>query len=135
MVTATSATSNNASSLLAGTGSGALDKNAFLNLLVTQMQYQDPMKPMEDAQFIAQLAQFSALEQMQQVNSNLSLMQQMEAVSQASGLVGKHITYLDSTGNQSASSLVDRIELMNGSITLIVNGVEVSPSNVMTILP
>ncbi|MCL1936560.1 MAG: hypothetical protein FWF57_09345 [Defluviitaleaceae bacterium] len=47
-----------------------LDREAFLRLLVTQLQFQDPMNPMEDHAFVAQLAQFSALEQMQNINNN-----------------------------------------------------------------
>ena len=48
--------------------SGELDRQAFLQLLVTQLKYQDPMNPMEDREFIAQMAQFSALEQMMNLN-------------------------------------------------------------------
>lgn len=47
-----------------------LDKNAFLKLLTAQLSNQDPLNPMEDKEFIAQLAQFSALEQMQNLNKN-----------------------------------------------------------------
>lgn len=51
---------------------GDLGKNAFLELLVTQMQYQDPFNPMEDTDYLAQLAQFSSLEQMENLNSQFS---------------------------------------------------------------
>ncbi|NLY67148.1 MAG: flagellar hook capping protein [Tissierellia bacterium] len=49
----------------------SLDKEAFLKLLVTQLANQNPLNPVEDKEFIAQLAQFSALEQMQNLNKNL----------------------------------------------------------------
>lgn len=49
-----------------------LDKDAFLLLLTTQMSNQDPLNPMEDKEFIAQLAQFSSLEQMQNLNKTFS---------------------------------------------------------------
>lgn len=48
-----------------------LDKNAFLRLLTVQLSNQDPLNPMEDREFIAQLAQFSALEQMQNLNTTI----------------------------------------------------------------
>ncbi len=52
-------------------GSGNLGEDEFMKLLVTQMQYQDPMEPQADTEFIAQLAQFSSLEQMTQINTTL----------------------------------------------------------------
>lgn len=50
---------------------GELDKDAFLKLLVTQLSNQDPLNPMDDKEFIAQMAQFSTLEQVQNLNANL----------------------------------------------------------------
>ncbi|MBC7186094.1 MAG: hypothetical protein H5U38_03565, partial [Calditrichaeota bacterium] len=54
---------------LSGPG-GTLGKDAFMNLLVTQLRYQDPLQPMENTEFIAQLAQFSSLEQLWYMNAN-----------------------------------------------------------------
>ena len=50
----------------------ALGKEAFLNLLITQLQHQDPTAPMADGEFLAQLAQFTSLEQLQEINKSLS---------------------------------------------------------------
>ena len=57
------------------TPNNSLDKNAFLNLLVTQMKYQDPLNPSDDKEYMAQMAQFSSLEQMQNVAKSMSLQQ------------------------------------------------------------
>lgn len=50
----------------------ALGKDAFMSLLVTQMQHQNPLEPQADGAFLAQLAQFSSLEQLQGINDNVS---------------------------------------------------------------
>ena len=72
-----------------------LDRDAFLNLLVTQLQNQDPLNPTDSAEFTAQLAQFSSLEQLGNVNDNLKQLQDFQASinnSQAVTLIGKEIT-------------------------------------------
>lgn len=57
-----------------GAGNNDLDKEAFLKLLITQFQYQDPLNPMDDKEFIAQLAQFSSLEQSMLTNESMGLL-------------------------------------------------------------
>ena len=72
-----------------------LDKDAFLNLLITQLQNQDPLNPTDSVEFTAQLAQFSSLEQLSNVNDNLELLHNYQASinnSQAVSLIGKDIT-------------------------------------------
>jgi len=66
---------------------GIMGKNDFLMLLATQLRYQDPLNPQSDAEFASQLAQFSSLEQMQNMNDTLSAM----ANYQAYGLIGKFV--------------------------------------------
>jgi flagellar basal-body rod modification protein FlgD len=71
-----------------------MGKESFLKLLVAQLEHQDPLQPMENTEFVAQLAQFSSLEQLMSVNSNLSLLQvsQMSMTnSQVTGLIGKDV--------------------------------------------
>ena len=67
------------------TNTSALGKDEFLNLLVTQLQYQDPLEPSSDTEFIAQMAQFSSLEQMQNLNDAFSKFQSFS-------MVGKYAT-------------------------------------------
>jgi len=71
-----------------------MGKDDFLQLLVTQMQNQDPLNPMDNSEFASQLAQFSALEQMANVNTNLDAMlkgQQTIASNQSVALIGKSV--------------------------------------------
>ncbi|MFH1129718.1 MAG: flagellar hook capping FlgD N-terminal domain-containing protein [Pseudomonadota bacterium] len=74
--------------------SSVIGKEDFLKLLVAQLAHQDPLEPMENTAFVAQLAQFSSLEQLMSVNSNLGLMQMAQISmtnSQVAGLIGKEI--------------------------------------------
>ncbi|MFN7977201.1 MAG: flagellar hook capping FlgD N-terminal domain-containing protein [Vicinamibacterales bacterium] len=73
--TAQTATDSNASASSAKADS--LGRNAFLNLLVTQLQHQDPTQPQADGEFLAQLATFSQLEQLQQMNDKLSSLEKL----------------------------------------------------------
>ncbi|MCL2016028.1 MAG: hypothetical protein FWG68_07245 [Defluviitaleaceae bacterium] len=74
--------------------SGELDRDAFLQLLVTQMQHQDPLNPMDDRDFLAQMAQFSALEQQQIMTRSMELQQ-------AHNMIGKSVfaQFFDETAN------------------------------------
>jgi flagellar basal-body rod modification protein FlgD len=95
----TSAIDNNAVSTggseLSAYKSNVMGKDDFLKLLITQLQHQDPLKPTDSTEFTAQLAQFSSLEQLNDVNDNLLELQNFQASinnAQAVSLIGKDIT-------------------------------------------
>lgn len=72
-----------------------LGKEAFLTLLVTQLQNQDPLKPMEDKEFTAQLAQFSSLEEMKNISKSVDSLvasQTSSSKTTAVGFIGKEVT-------------------------------------------
>jgi flagellar basal-body rod modification protein FlgD len=75
-----SVTSTTPSSNVHAVKGNSLGKNEFLKILVAQLRNQDPTKPMEDTQFISQMAQFSSLEQMQNVSKTNSLQQAMMSI-------------------------------------------------------
>ncbi|MCX6397858.1 MAG: hypothetical protein NTV23_15330 [Propionibacteriales bacterium] len=77
---------------------GTADKEMFLQLLVAQMRYQDPMNPTDSSQFLAQSAQFTALEKMQDVADKTAQLFQAQISFGASGLIGKTVTWNDSDG-------------------------------------
>jgi flagellar basal-body rod modification protein FlgD len=96
-----------------GTAPGQLDRDAFLHLLITQLENQDPMSPLQDHEFVAQLATFSSLEQLESISGSL----------QASLLVDQ------SVNNALATNLIGKEILADGSNVRL--GAEGSPSFVV----
>lgn len=92
-----------------------LGKDQFLKILITQLQNQDPMQPMEDKEFIAQMAQFSSVEQLVNISSQLkSLNQSLGAVS---GMIGREISWLSSNKADNGTlrqGIVDSIVVRDG---------------------
>ena len=72
-----------------------LGKDDFLKLLITQLSYQDPTAPVQDKEFIAQMAQFSTLEQMTSMSADFAKLTAMLSGSEASGALGKNVELLD----------------------------------------
>ncbi len=72
-----------------------LDKDDFLKILLTQLTHQDPTRPMEDTEFVAQMAQFSSLEQMSNMNSELGKVLNILVKSQALALLGKSVEIME----------------------------------------
>jgi flagellar basal-body rod modification protein FlgD len=70
----------------------------FLQLLVAQMRYQDPMNPTDSSQFLSQSAQFTALEKMQDVANQTAMLLSSQLSFGASGLVGKQVSWVDADG-------------------------------------
>ncbi len=81
------------------TASQELGKDDFLKLLMTQLSHQDPTEPMDNSQFIAQMAQFSSLEQMYNVSNGFTKMAQIMQTNEAAGTLGKLVD-LDVEGEQ-----------------------------------
>jgi flagellar basal-body rod modification protein FlgD len=75
-----------------------LDKDDFLKILITQLQYQDPTSPMQDKEFIAQMAQFSSLEQMTNMSEGFQKLSGLLASSEASQVLGRNVTIADPSG-------------------------------------
>jgi flagellar basal-body rod modification protein FlgD len=96
-------------------GSQTLDQADFLKLLVTQMSSQDPLNPESDTDFAAQLAQFSALSESQDMQSDLQHIQ-------ATGLIGQTVTVSPSTGAGSVTGVVTSVQVSAGTPDIIVNG-------------
>ncbi len=115
------------------TGASSLNYDAFLKLLTAQMKFQDPTKPMDSTQFVAQLASFSNVEQAIKTNTKLDALITSMALNQADGLIGKTVTSAD--GTLTGKVVAIRIfsdgavaELENGQNMLMEAGVKVTQS-------
>lgn len=121
------ATTSDTSSSSSLSDATSLGKDEFLTLLIAQLENQDPLEPMENTEFASQLAQFSSLEQMTNVNTNLeSIMAVQETANQLSvlGFIGKEITYSDGSGIVTGISYdADGTYLMIGDTSVNINDV------------
>jgi len=97
-----------------------LDKDDFLKLLIVQLTNQDPTEPMKDTEFIAQMAQFSSLEQMVNMSNELALVSSIATRGQAFSMLGKAVTITE--GNNTIEGIVE--EVSGGDFPqVLVNGI------------
>lgn len=109
-----------------------LGQDAFMTLLLAQMKNQDPLKPMEDQDFIAQLAQFNSLSQLTELNNTMKEFIAAQSLTQGSALIGKTVTGLASDGS-TVTGLVSSLRLSGGQVTLEVDGVELPLDSVKSV--
>ena len=110
---------NKANTVNGRTASQQLGKDDFLKLLITQLSNQDPTNPMEDTQFIAQMAQFSSLEQMTNMNESFNKMASMINSSQAAATIGRTVDI--DIGDTTARGVVEATT-MGSQPQVMVNG-------------
>ena len=108
---------------------GYLGKDEFLNLLVTQLSYQDPLNPMDSTESIAQLAQFSALEQMQNVGDQIESLRQASGLTDAMLLQGQTVEAVDANGAFYSGTVDSAVWSQNG-LVLTIGGVQVPMSSI-----
>lgn len=99
-----------------------LGRDQFMRLLVTQMRNQNPLDPIKDADFIAQLAQFSSLEGIEKLNANFSDMLALQRLTQGTNLLGHTVVYQRPNSPGTERGSVDGISVQDGKIQLIVRG-------------
>jgi len=110
----------------------AMDKDTFLQLLVAQLRYQDPMNPTDSSQFLAQSAQFTALEKMEAVADQTKQAVAAQMAFGASSLVGRSVSYVDANG-RSVTGTVDAVQFKTEGPVLTVGDDEVALGDVKTV--
>ena len=125
----------------------SLGKDAFLQILITQLQNQDPTSPMDDREFIAQMAQFSSLEQMQNMTKameNLLISQEETQLMSYTNFIGKEVKWHELTEeldennmpitNEGTGIITELKFSMGEPIFILADGKEISPGNISSIL-
>ena len=122
-----------------------LGKDDFLKLMITQLRHQNPLEPMDNTEYISQMASFSALEQMNNLNTSFEkmaalwsdyLIPQMQW-QQAAQVLGKTVTYQNPSTEEGApgflTGMVDSVLARDGQIFFIINDTEISMDSVTQI--
>jgi len=109
----------------------------YMKLLVTQLQNQNPLEPLDNQEMASQLAQFSQLENLEMMNTSFAKILATIEQTYASSLIGKEVSFIVTTETgvlESYSGIVEQINNnQNGEITLVVDGYTVELQDVMTI--
>ncbi|MDQ0285588.1 flagellar basal-body rod modification protein FlgD [Desulfofundulus luciae] len=98
-----------------------LDKDTFLQILVAQLRYQNPMSPMDQDQFMSQMTQITALEQIMNLNKNMEVLLRTQELSLAANIVGKQVTAVGEDGRD-VDGTVEKLIINENGIKLVING-------------
>jgi flagellar basal-body rod modification protein FlgD len=109
----------------------SLTQDDFLKLLTVQLQNQDPLKPMEDAQFMGQMAQFASLEQTKELNSTVTSLSTSLGFTSAQQFLGKNVTIND--GGVEVTGTVTGVMLVSGVPQILVNDKSYSTAKVIAV--
>lgn len=122
------------------TGNNELGQDVFLQLMITQLQNQDPLDPMDNSEFLSQQAMFTQVNTLQEMNDKigsygdalLSLngsMLNSNTLNQATGLVGKEVTAINPENkDETITGVVESVKITDGNLTFTINGQEIDSS-------
>lgn len=102
----------------AATNAFGLSFDALLKIILTQLTYQDPLKPMDNFEFVSQLAQFSQIQQAQTMNDRLEALVSAQATNQATGLLGREVDL--PAGSATLSGKVTAVSFQSGAPTVTI---------------
>lgn len=108
-----------------------LDKDAFLQIMIAQLRYQDPTSPMDSSKFIEEMAQFTTLEQITNLNSNMEKLYELQQFNQASVLMGSEVSLLN--GKEQLTGIVQRVTMGEAGVKIWVNNMPYSIEQVLAV--
>lgn len=95
-----------------------LGQQQFLQLMVTQLQHQDPLEPVEQQEFLSQMAQFSTVEGIENLNTQFTDILKLQTLTQGTELVGQTVEFESPTSGQSIQGIVNEARLVDGQLLL-----------------
>jgi len=111
-------------------GTDSVSKDGFLKILAAQLQHQDPMNAKDNTEYVSQMAQFTALEQMQNLNTSMKELLLSQKFQEANAMIGKTAKVL--TGdNEFVTGVVTYARLGSGEINIVIDNKEYSADNVV----
>jgi flagellar basal-body rod modification protein FlgD len=116
----------------AAPGTSSLGVTDFLKLITIQLQNQDPLQPVDDTQFISQMASFTNLQQTQTLTADFEAYSQQASLSSASGLLGGYVTVSDAALGP-VTGQVTAVKVESGTPKIVVNGVPYDLSAVQNV--
>ncbi len=114
-------------------GIGGLTQNDFLQLLVSQMQNQDPLNPLSSNQFLQEMASFTEVTDLTQLQQLTQSLVKNEVASQGLQLLGRTVTAVDPSSGQTVSGTVSSLTMQNGQPVLTIGSAQLPVSSVVTV--
>ncbi len=113
-------------------GAAAGDSDMFLQLLVAQVRYQDPLEPMNNNEAMAQTAQFTMVEQMTKVAEQQQHLLAFQQATLATGMIGRAATGVDEVSGEVISGIVSAVEFNQGDPQLVIDGQLVAVDSIVS---
>jgi flagellar basal-body rod modification protein FlgD len=102
------------------TSAYGLSFQSLLQIILTQLTYQDPLKPVDNSEFVSQLAQFSQLQLSESINTELTTLLNTQSAIQAVGMIGRSVTLTTNTSSTPTSGTVSAVAFSNGTPELTI---------------
>ena len=119
------------------TSTGALSgigQDQFLQLLIAQLKNQDPLSPVDNSQFITQLASLNTVKGLQDLNASFGQQLKLQQLTEGANLIGKTIEYLPTGATERRAGTVGSVEVQNGSFVLQVGSDRVTLDQIQSVI-